>query len=292
MARRKHRARTVATAVVVASLLLAGACAKKNPDLRPGDIKRYVSLGDSYTAGVGLLPLVDPACNRSDQNYPNLLATRLHIPDLVDVSCSGASSKSLVETQKTPTGSNDPQLDAVTKDTDLVTLGLGLNDAGLSYALLYLCLPYNGAPSAGCTAYLAKPQSYIDALVRGIGATVKIDLDAIRKKAPDARVVLIGYPHFLPDTGTCPAQVPLPSAALDRIRTTLAEVNDVLESAARRARVDYVDTYHASVGHDVCSQDPWVNGQTIIVGKAIAFHPFVAYHQAVAAKLAYLLEKK
>lgn len=292
MALRTRRARAVTAVLVGASVLLASGCAPKNPDTRPEQISTYVALGDSYTAGVGLVPIVDPACTRSDQNYPNLVAEDLHIAHLSDESCAGASSKNLVETQTTPTGTNPPQLDAVHKDTDLVTIGLGLNDFGLSYALLYLCLPVGGQPSAACTKYLDTPQSAMDTAVRNLGAQVKGDLDAIRKKAPKARIVLVGYPHFLPDTGACPAQVPLPEAALARIRTTLKEVNEAMETSARRARVDYVDMYDDSVGHDVCSSDPWVNGQNNIAGKALAFHPYAAYHQAVAAKIEYLLEKK
>jgi lysophospholipase L1-like esterase len=292
MAARNHPSRTLAIVLVVASLLVAGACARKNPDTRPENIKKYVALGDSYTSGVGLEPYVDSACTRSDQGYPNLVTTALHIPHLVDVSCAGASSKNLLQMQTTPTGTNAPQLDAVTKDTDLVTLGLGLNDSGLSYALLYLCMPVNGATTPACATYLSRPQSFLDAAVRALGETVAADLNAIRKRAPKARVVLVGYPHFLPDAGDCPAQVPLPEAAQERIRTTLAEINDTMEHSARRARVDYVDMYDASQGHDVCSSDPWVNGQHNIAGKALAFHPFAAYHAAVAAKLEYLLEEK
>lgn len=278
--------------LLVLALATLGACAKKNPDTRPGDIHNYVALGDSYTSGVALDPLSFPACNRSERNYPSLVASDLDIENLQDASCGGAASKNLTETQTTPTGSNQPQLTDVNEDTDLVTMGLGLNDYAISYFLLYVCLPLNGQVSAACNAYLSKPQSSIDTALRNMGGLVKADLDEIRKRGPNARIVLVGYPRFLPDTGECPAQVPLPGAALDRIRVSLVKANDILERAARRARVDFVDMYTASQGHDVCSSDPWVNGQTNIAGKAYAFHPFAAYHQAVAAKLEYLLTSK
>jgi hypothetical protein len=286
--------RAVTAVLVVLGLTVAAGCAKKNPDLRPDDITRYVALGDSYTAVAGDSPVTNPACLRSNDDYPTLLADRLAITDFQNVACAGATSAALKETQypQNGRGSNPPQLDAVTADTKLVTLGIGLNDTGLSFYLLYTCLPFNGKITAACTKYLSRSDRWIDGAIRTIGSQVAGDLTEIRKKAPDARVVLIGYPRMLPDTGSCPAQVPLPEEALDRIRSAMKDVNDTLERAARRTRVDYVDMYTASEGHDVCSATPWVNGQANIAGKALAFHPYDEYHQAVADKLEFLLEKK
>lgn len=283
---------TLAVALVVLALLVASTCGEKDPDTRPDDIERYVSLGDSYTAGVGLKPLAYPACLRSEANYPNLVAKQLDVGDLVDVSCGGASSTNLTQIQKLPDGSNPPQLDSVTVETDLVTLGLGFNDFGLAYYLLYACLPVKGTLSAGCAGYLKQPQGVIDAVIRNVGVRLRSDLDAIRERAPKARIVLVGYPRFLPDEGSCSDQVPLPDAALGRIRVSFKKVSEEMERAARNAKVDYVDMYSASGGHDVCSDEPWVNGQYNRDGIALAFHPFVAYHEAVADKLESLLAKK
>ena len=38
----------------------------------------------------------------------------------------------------------------------------------------------------------------------------------------------------------------------------------------------------ASAGHDVCSDEPWVNGQTTVEGEALAYHPFAEGMEAVA----------
>ncbi|WP_183407629.1 SGNH/GDSL hydrolase family protein [Nocardioides marmoriginsengisoli] len=294
----RHRTRRTTVragaALLVVLALVASGCAKKNPDTRPGDIDSYVALGDSYTAVAGDSPVTHAACLRSNDDYPNLLAERLSIADFKNVACAGATSAALETTQypANKRGSNPPQLDAVNEDTKLVTLGIGLNDTGLSFYLLYTCLPYQGKITAACTKYLSKPDGFIDGAVRTIGSEVAGDLTKIRKKAPDARIVLIGYPRMMPDTGGCPEQMPLPDEALDRIRKALKDVNDAMERAARRTRVDYVDMYTASKGHDVCSDSPWVNGQANIPGKALAFHPYDEYHAAVADKLAFLLEKK
>ena len=37
-----------------------------------------------------------------------------------------------------------------------------------------------------------------------------------------------------------------------------------------------------SRGHDVCSDDPWVNGAVTQPTRALAYHPFAVEQQAVA----------
>ena len=36
----------------------------------------------------------------------------------------------------------------------------------------------------------------------------------------------------------------------------------------------YVDLYALSRGHEVCSDEPWVNGRETDQARALAFHPF------------------
>jgi lysophospholipase L1-like esterase len=273
-------------------LLALAACGKGNPDKDGDDIRTYAALGDSYTSGVGLVPVSDEVCSRSSLNYPSLVAKALGVDDFVDASCAGAASDDLFAAQKTPTGSNPPQLEQVPADADLVTIGLGLNDNGLSVNLLYPCLQVNGVVGPKCDLYLQQPNSVFDAAITAMAGAVKADLKDIREKAPDARIVLIGYPRLLPDDATCPDEVPVVAAAAVRIRYALKKANEAMEATARKAEVDYVDMYTPSEGHDACSEDRWVNGQNIEIGKALAYHPFAEYHEAVAAKLETLLAGK
>lgn len=289
---RRPRARVIPAALAALALAAVGACGKDNPDNGPTDIGTYVSLGDSYSSGVGLVPVTDEVCNRSSLNYPSLIAEKFGFDQFVDATCAGASSEDLFASQTTAKGSNLPQLDQVPADADLVTIGLGLNDNGLSVALLVPCLEVNGQVSSTCDLYLKQPNSVFDAAIATMEGGVKADLDDIREKAPKARIVLVGYPRLLPDDATCPQEVPVVEAAAVRIRYSLNKVNEAMKSAARKARVDFVDMYTASEGHDACSEDRWVNGQNIELGKALAYHPFAAYHEAVAEKIATLLENK
>ena len=117
----------------------------------------YVALGDSYTAAPGV-PTTEQesGCLRSSGNYPSLVAAALG-RELVDVSCSGASTPSLVEGQRVGDGTAAPQLDALTPDTSLVTLGVGGNDLDLSRAIAF-------------HPFAAEQQAVADLVVAKLGA--------------------------------------------------------------------------------------------------------------------------
>ncbi len=96
----------------------------------------YVALGDSYTAGPGiLLQETDPlGCFRSVHNYPHLVA-RTRGSVLRDVSCSGATTEDLVSPQLVLGGPNPSQLGALDAGVDVVTLQIGGNDIGFGEIL-------------------------------------------------------------------------------------------------------------------------------------------------------------
>ena len=117
-----------AVLAVVAVLLCCAA-----PAQAAGD--RYVALGDSYTSG----PLIPNQvgtpidCGRSDRNYPSLTAPALRTASFTDVSCGSAQTKHMTQPQTDlpAGGTNPPQFNALRRDTTLVTVGIGGNDAGL-----------------------------------------------------------------------------------------------------------------------------------------------------------------
>jgi len=236
----------------------------------PGPVGRYVALGDSYTAGP-LIPWVrgDPAsCLRSSRNYPALLAEWLQPDAVVDVSCSGAETRDLTRPQQGFGAPVAPQLDAVTPDTDLVTLGMGGNDFDLFASLVA------GERPAGIGAALQRTTDRLAASVRRIG-----------ELAPDAVVALVGYPRIVPERGTC-AALPFDASTtryLDRVERAL---NAAVRAAAQQEEAVFVDTYAASRGHDVCAgEDAWVNGSTTRPVSALAYHPFAAGMAATATAL-------
>jgi lysophospholipase L1-like esterase len=252
-----------------------------------GPVGRYVALGDSFTAGP-LVPYVDaarPGCLRSTANYPAVVAAWLSVARFVDVSCSGAETADLQRPQQGFGPAARPQLQAVTAATALVTIGMGGNDFGLFGTLVGRCPALaesdpTGSPcrqaftsADGTDTLLARLPQIEDRLVDA--------LLAVRERAPDAVVAVVGYPRLVPVSGSC-ADLPLATEDYrwaDRVQRGL---NAALAAAAAAGGATYVDTYTGSTDHDVCAADPWVNGAATLPTEALAYHPNAAGMRATA----------
>jgi hypothetical protein len=281
------------TAIALVVVLLTGGCTSGGSSLA-GEANRvpvppsgrYVALGDSYAAGP-LIPTTDLAggCARSDHNYPSLVAKALAVKSFVDVSCSGATTRDLTGVQR-PFGDSrvPPQLRSVTPDTTLVTLGIGGNDFDLFSTLVRTCTQLRSSDPQGspCSRRFATTGPDLHTTLDRISRRVAAGLRAIQAKAPEAEVVLVGYLRLVPDSGTC-RKLPLATGDYPQGRRISTGLNAALERAARRTGVTFVDMYAVSRGHDICSQDPWVNGAVTDRQKALAYHPFAAGMRADAA---------
>jgi lysophospholipase L1-like esterase len=251
------------------------------------EAQRYVALGDSYSAGP-LIPTSDLAggCLRSDHNYPSLLARQLHVRSFRDVTCSGATTADLTHVQRTFGDARiPPQLDAVTKRTTLVTVGIGGNDLDLFTTLVSTCtrLRTSDPTGAPCTRQLATRGVDLRKVTSTISGNVERSLRAIRAKvAPGATVLLVGYLRQVPPSGTC-AALPLATGDYAVGRRISAALNQALHRAAQRTGVRFVDMYAQSAGHDICSAHPWVNGAVTDRQRALAYHPFASGMRADAA---------
>ncbi len=116
-------------------------------------------------------------------------------------------------------------------------------------------------------------------------------VDEVRAAAPDAQVVLVGYPRMVSPDEACAA---MPLAPGDRPWLAAVEkrLNQALRRAARESGVAFADMYRASAGHEICSDDPWVNGRRTDQSRALAFHPFAEGQDAVADVLLGLLAER
>lgn len=280
------------TTALVAVVLLASGCTSGGSSLA-GPAKqlpappsgRYVALGDSFVAGP-LIPTTDLAggCARSDHNYPSLVAKVLKVRTFVDVSCSGATTRDLTGVQR-PFGDSriPPQLRSVTRDTTLVTLGMGGNDFDLFSTLVGTCTRLRPSDPQGspCAQRLASGPS-LDATLNRVSHRVAAGLRAIRAKAPKATVLLVGYLRLVPDSGTC-RKLPLATGDYPQGRRFSEGLDRALARAAKATGTTFVDMYAASRGHDICSQHPWVNGAVTNRQRALAYHPFASGMRADAA---------
>lgn len=253
----------------------------------------YIAVGDSYTAGP-LIPdqSTDPlGCLRSTKDYPQLVKSKIKVTKFKDVSCSGATTNDIFHAQDvTPGPANPPQLDAVTDDAKVVTLGMGGNDIGFS-SIVKNCATENPFGS-GC-----KPE-YVhdgrDELLERIAATApKIDFSiaAIKNKAPRAQIFVIGYPTILPETGSgCYPKVPILGKDVPYLRDVEHALNAMLAARAAKAGVHYIDIATPSIGHDACAGDNWVEG-IIPTHVAAPVHPNATGMAKSAAVIAAAINK-
>jgi lysophospholipase L1-like esterase len=252
-------------------------------DSGPG-FQRYVALGDSYTAAP-LVPDTDTTngCLRSTNNYPALVAAALPGVELVDVSCSGADTASMVGFQQTNEEAKPPQFDALTEDTDLVTLGIGGNDFNLFGTLVGTCAQLRSSDPTGSPCSDRYSDGASDELTQqldDIRSHVAATVAGIRARAPKAKVVVVGYPQIIPSRGSCPDLLPLAIGDYPFARRVSAGLAAAVKRGARDAT--FVDLFGPSAGHDICSSDPWINGANTDPARALAFHPFAAEQQAAA----------
>lgn len=245
----------------------------------------YVALGDSYTAAP-FVPVTTLAggCVRSSENYPHLAAARLQVRSLADVSCSGAQTKDMTQSQLPGVA---PQLDALSRDTDLVTLSIGGNDENVFGTLVSFCPTLRASDPTGapCRAAMrVDGQDKLLSAVRRTAVKIRTVIRQIQQRAPRAEVLVVGYPQIAPSHGTCPDLLPLADGDYRYAVEVNRALTDALRSAARRTGTTYVDVWRPSRGHDICAADPWINGAVTDPQRAAAFHPF-ANEQAAVAKL-------
>jgi len=270
---------------------------------------RYVALGSSFAAGLGLGPRVPGSpclCMRSSNGYPQVLARRAGY-DLVDRSCSGATARHVLRGGQF---FQKPQLDAVTPETELVTLTAGGNDVGYVGDLTLMALRRGGGSrfQAAVARVLwkgvrpvegrdfAQLRENLDVILveirrrargaPGGGGTKKRNkpqhAPEIRRRALRARVVAVTYPVILPQ------QAPYLQAGINEeeaalMRAVGERLAEVTRAAAEGAGVLLADMARLSIGHDCCSAEPWVHGAR--PGKGAPFHPTIAGAEATAGEI-------
>lgn len=257
------------------------------------DTMSYVALGDSMASGPLIPDITGPvACGRSTHNYAHELAASIGA-SLRDVTCSGAKSTHMTEKQSLslldiPMGSAAPQFDALRPDTDLVTLTIGGNDAGL-VGIAQDCMQLDPTATP-CKDKLT--EGGVDQVAQRIAAfapRLAAVLDGIHQRSPQARVIVTGYGLYIKPGGCWPLQPVLPvdadflQGSVDRMNTVIAE-----QSAAHGA--EYVDVATPSKGHDACQapSDKWVEGY-VPTAAAAPLHPNrqgeAAYARIIGAHL-------
>jgi lysophospholipase L1-like esterase len=269
----KHAVQRVMTTTIAAVGTLALSVTAASADTTPP--LDYVALGDSYSAGSGVLP-VDPTnllCLRSTANYPHVIASATGAR-LDDVTCGAAETKHFTRSQYPGVA---PQVNALGADTDLVTLTIGGNDNGTFIGAVTACGAagvLSGGKGSPCKD--RHGTSFDDQIENKTYPALKEALRTVRAKAPGARVAALGYPWIVPATAdpSCFLKLPIAAGDVPYLRQIQAHLNAVVRRAAAETGVTYVDFSRVSDGHDACkpSGTRWI--EPLLFGHSLVpVHP-------------------
>lgn len=273
-----HRLVAACTSVALAGLMSVTSTAQA---VAPAvGFTKYVALGDSYTSAplVPLPELLSLGCLRSGSNYPKQVAALLRVSSFTDVSCGGADTTHMTQPQSTALGTFPPQFNALTADTDLVTLGIGGNDFGVFGSIIDTCPGLRAGDPAGSPCKEHFTVGGVDTLAAKIAqAQVRITevVKGIKVRSPRASVVLVGYPKIAPSIGVCPDVLPFADGDYGYLYSIEQKLNLAVENAAAAGGAVYVDTFGPSTGHDACAPDgqAWIQGKDLNLLRAASYHP-------------------
>lgn len=299
-------------------------CAPRGETPAPTPLERatrgdYVALGDSYSSGEGgsefragtdrdkpVRELLDEhlwwpgevehnLCHRSERAYSRVIAERLDFAGDVEFhACSGASLVELATAEEQDNVGELPQFEHLDEDTSLVTLSMGGNDVGFA-DVMRACLRQGLNPHGNCRENLdTATRAEIGALRSELTDTYA----EIRRRAPNARVLVVGYPRLFPAEPVRDVALPdwLPAAAgIDApdqrwLNETARLLNDTTRAAAREAGVEYVDVHSTLDGHELGTADPWIHDLSFEVENASlldmdTFHPGDRGQAAIARRV-------
>ncbi|WP_270888260.1 SGNH/GDSL hydrolase family protein [Pedococcus sp. 5OH_020] len=256
----RRTASVFAVAVLAAAMgsgLAGPAVAKVTPPTaNPHAIKTspYVALGDSYSSAAGVAPFVadaPPTCSRSMLNYAHDLAAQTRPSSFTDATCSGAKTSDFFSPQAPGV---PPQLDAVTKTTRLITMTIGGNDENVFVDSFSGCAAISGTDILGSPCKQKYGSAFTDEIVNQTYPHVVSALMAVRRKAPDATVVILGYPRILPEAGqlSCYRSMPIAMGDVPWLNHEEDVLNSVVSRAAEQTGARFVDMSSSSAGHDAC----------------------------------------
>ncbi|QSR28612.1 triacylglycerol lipase [Nocardioides aromaticivorans] len=215
----------------------------------------YVALGDSYSSGVGTRSYIDDgtSCQRSNYAYPKLVASAKGY-SLSFKACSGATTSTVTNSQ----------LSALSSSTSYVTISVGGNDAGFTGVITECAQP---GWMSDCDGAINTAQSFINNTLPGRLGTLYA---SIRSKAPNAVVVVVGYPRLFMGED-CNAATWFSPAEETRLNQTADLLNSKLSAAASAKGFKWANPTSRFVGHAVCDDVEWLNGLSNPVSES--YHP-------------------
>ena len=219
----------------------------------------YVALGDSYSSGVGAGNYISSSgsCERSVDAYPEQWAATHAPATFVSVACSGAGTADVLASQ----------VSALSASTTLVSITIGGNDAGFSHVMETCVL----APTSVCLNAVATAEAFITSQ---LPARLDTTLHTIATDAPNAKVVVLGYPDLydLSKSGSC---IGLSTSDRTALNQGADELDAALQAAARANNDTFADVRSQFAGHVICDSGSWLHAVDIFAVSS-SYHPTAA----------------
>lgn len=279
----------------------------------------YIALGDSYASGEGegndnFYPETDihgiNMCHLAKNSYPFLIGKDLQLDSTHSVACSGArilniagngifdsnlvnpyrTNQYLKDVQGNTLGEWLPGYNAQLHYTtqyrpNIVTISISGNDIGFS-GILTRCF----APDTCYKSYEDRLE-LVGLINRQFDRLVSLYTSIKQSTIPDTRIYVIGYPSIVKSGGNCGDNVRLNSDETQFANQLENYLNSVIQLAAEKAGVGYVDDSDAFVGHRLCEVgEKAVNGFTFghdshVVLSNGSFHPTIYGHELLAKRI-------
>jgi len=302
------------------------------PDEVSAPFYHYVAMGDSFSSGEGNGPYeagsdsTTNKCHRSPITYPRMLQSILDLGPMAFVACSGATTEDLINGTAAEGGwGEDPQVDALSSNTENVTITIGGNDLGFADVLKQCAeAAYGTIIGWGCSSDTNLNDDIDDRMAalddqsgtsvlnpegKEVQSILSV-LTAISSAAPNARIFIGGYPQLFGDnTGDFTANGSAPGGAVcsaDTIGVTYSyddaqwmndradELNGVISDAVDQAVINGIDATFVPAalfgGHGLCdSSDAWIYGILLdsnFIPTPASIHPDFS-GQSIAYELAF-----
>jgi lysophospholipase L1-like esterase len=219
----------------------------------------YVALGDSYSSGVGAGSYVGSSgsCDRSTNAYSQLWAKSNAPASYAFVACAGATTTSVI------TG----QLSSLSSATTLVSITVGGNDVGFASVMETCVLSLTSTCVSAIDTAESKMSSQLPSELNAV-------LADIRARAPNARVVLLGYPELY-DLSRSAICIGLSTTDRKDLNAAADELDGQLRAAASRNGDVFGDVRASFAGHEICDSSSWLHAVNFLdVGES--YHPTAA----------------
>ena len=200
----------------------------------------YAALGDSYSSGLGAgSSYTGGSCDQSSGAFAVQWSSAHPGVPFVQLACAGAQTADVTtQAKRIPAG------------TGLVSVTAGGNDVGFSTIMTTCALHGTSACVSAVNAAEVVANNTLPGRLDGA-------YDAIRAGAPNAKVVVLGYPVFYQlNVFFC---IGLSATSRAKIDEGINVVDTRIAEAAGRHGFTFADVRPAFVGHQLCSGSKWLH---------------------------------